>query len=87
MIMVGRAELVPTAEEWITWRRKGGTFSPISVGGLDPGTGRSGPCRLHVPLGMHIAPWAVTNGPVHFPVSFRATWENSKLLLWMLRKS
>lgn len=35
----------------------------------------------------YVAPGAVTNGPLHFPVSFRATWENSSLLPWMLKRA
>lgn len=32
----------------------------------------------------HVAPGAVTNGPAYFPVLLGASWENSRLLPWIL---
>lgn len=77
----------------LRWRRKEGSiFSSISVErkltGLDPDMGRSGPLQAACTnWHAYVAPGAVTNGPLHFPVSFRATWENSRLLLWMLERA
>lgn len=33
----------------------------------------------------YVASGAVTNGPAHCPVLVRASWENSRLLPWMLK--
>lgn len=59
-----------------------------SEGGLDWAWGSSGPLQ-DACANWHacVAPGAATNGPLHFPVSFRATWENSRLLLWMLERA
>lgn len=38
-------------------------------------------------LASAAAAGAVTSGPLHVHVSFRATWENSRLWLWMLERA
>lgn len=75
------------------WRRRDGSaLSLFSVrrkpGDLDWAWGSSGPLQAAC-ANWHacVAPGAATNGPLHFPVSFRATWENSRLLLWMLERA
>lgn len=70
----------------------GALFSPVSVkrksGGLDQAWGRRRPLQDACASWLaYVAPGAVTNGPLHFPVSFRATWENSRRWLWMLERA
>lgn len=55
---------------------------------MNPGMGQEWASAGSVhQLASAAAAGAVTNGPLHVPVSFRVTWENSRLWLWMLERA